>query len=68
MRVRRAREPGPQAPPRREVLAWWALAGIIRSGYSPLAFGGRRFCAATADAALLAAVMLRYAFRSRRDG
>ena len=46
-RVWRAREPGPQAPPRREVLAWWVLAVI-------------------ADAALLFAVMVRYAFLARR--
>ena len=57
---------GPQAPSRREVLAWWALAVIIRSGYTPLAFGGRRLWAATADAALLFAVMVRYAFLARR--
>jgi tryptophan-rich sensory protein len=43
-RVWRAREPRPQAPPRREVLAWWVLA----------------------DAALLFAVMVRYAFLARR--
>ena len=65
-RVWRAREPGPQAPSRREVLAWWALAVIIRSGYTPLAFGGRRLWAATADAALLFAVMARYASLARR--
>ena len=39
---------------------------IIRSGYTPLAFGGRRLWAATADAALLFAVMVRYAFLARR--
>ena len=65
-RVWRAREPGPQAPSRREVLAWWALAVIIRSGYTPLAFGGRRLWAATADAALLFAIMARYASLARR--
>jgi translocator protein len=65
-RVWRAREPGPPAPSRREVLAWWALAVIVRSGYTPLAFGGRRLWAATADAALLSAVMVRYASRARR--
>jgi len=64
--VWRAREPGPGAPSRREVLAWWALAVIIRSGYTPLAFGGRRLWAATADAALLCAIMARYAFLARR--
>ena len=46
--------------------AWWALAVIIRSGYTPLAFGGRRLWAATADAALLFAVMARYASLARR--
>jgi tryptophan-rich sensory protein len=61
-----AREPGPQAPSRREVLAWWALAVIIRSGYTPLAFGRRRLWAATADATLLFAIMARYAFLARR--
>ena len=65
-RIWRAREPGPQAPSRRQVLAWWALAVIIRSGYTPLAFGGRRLWAATADAALLSAIMTRYAFLARR--
>jgi translocator protein len=65
-RVWRAREPGPQTPSRREVLAWWALAVIIRSGYTPLAFGGRRLWAATADAALLFAIMARYAFLARQ--
>ncbi len=65
-RVWRAREPGPQAPSRRKVLAWWALAVIIRSGYTPLAFGSRRLWTATADAALLSAVMARYAFLARR--
>jgi translocator protein len=65
-RVWRAGEPGRQAPSRREVLAWWALAVIIRSGYVPLAFGGRRLRAATADAALLFAIMVRYAVLARR--
>ena len=65
-RVWRAREPGPQAPSRRTVLAWWALAVIVRSGYTPLAFGGRRLWAATADAALLFAIMARYASLARR--
>ena len=62
----RARQPGPGAPSRRAVLAWWALALIIRSGYTPLAFGGRRLWAATADAALLCTIMARYAFLARR--
>ncbi len=65
-RIWRAREPGPPAPARREVLAWWALAVIIRSGYTPLAFGGRRLWAATADAGLLFAIMVRYALLARR--
>ena len=64
--VWRAREPGPQAPSRRKVLAWWALAVVIRSGYTPLAFGGRRLWAATADAALLFVIMARYASLARR--
>ena len=46
-RVWRAREPGPHAPSRREVLAWWVLAVI-------------------ADAALLFAIMARYASLARR--
>lgn len=65
-RVWRAGEPGPPAQSRREVLAWWALAIIIRSGYTPLAFGGRRLWAATADSALLFAITVRYAFLARR--
>jgi benzodiazapine receptor len=44
-----------------EALAWWASAVVVRSGYVPLAFGQRRLWAATADAALLCAVMARYA-------
>jgi len=54
------------APPRRAVLAWWALAVIVRSGYVPLAFGSRRLWAATADSALLCVVMARYASLGRR--
>jgi tryptophan-rich sensory protein len=65
-RVWQARESGPQAPSRRKVLAWWALAVIVRSGYTPLAFGGRRLWTATADAALLFAIMARYTFLTRR--
>lgn len=65
-RVWRAREPGLQAPARREALAWWVLAVIIRSGYTPLAFGSRRLWAATGDAALLFAIMARYASVARR--
>jgi translocator protein len=56
----------PGAPSRRAVLAWWALAVIVRSGYVPLAVGSRRLWAATADSALLCAVMVHYAFLARR--
>jgi translocator protein len=60
-------EAGPDRPPlRRAVLEWWGLAVIVRSGYVPLAFGGRRLWAATADSALLCAVMVRYASQARR--
>jgi benzodiazapine receptor len=59
--VWRACEAGPGAPPRRAVLAWWALAVIVGSGYVPLAFGSRRLWAATADSALLCVVMARCA-------
>jgi tryptophan-rich sensory protein len=55
-----------QEPSRGEVLTWWAAAIVIRSGYVPLAFGRRRLWAATADAALLFAVMARYALLARR--
>jgi benzodiazapine receptor len=64
--VWRAGEAGPGAPSRRAVLAWWALAVIVRSGYVPLAFGSRRLWAATADSALLCAVMANYASQARR--
>ena len=64
--VWRAGEAGPGVPPRRAVLAWWALAVIVRSGYVPLAFGSRRLWAATADSALLCVVMARYASLGRR--
>ena len=64
--VWRAGEAGPGAPSRRAVLAWWALAVIALSGYVPLAFGSRRLWAATADSALLCAVMVRYASLARR--
>jgi translocator protein len=62
------RAPGSAAgePSRGEVLGWWAAAVVIRSGYVPLAFGRRRLWAATADAALLFAVMARYALLARR--
>ena len=51
---------------RGRALAWWSAAVVIRSGYVPLAFGRRRLWAATADAALLFAVMTRYALLARR--
>ncbi len=38
----------------------------VRSGYVPLEFGARRFWLATADSALLCAVMARYAWLARR--
>jgi translocator protein len=62
------RAPGSAArrPSRGEVLAWWAAAVVIRSGYVPLAFGRRWLRAATADAGLLFAVMARYALLARR--
>jgi translocator protein len=63
--VWRAPDPTTQAPSRAEVLAWWGAAVAVRSGYVPLAFGRRRLWAATADAALLSAVMTRYAFLTR---
>jgi translocator protein len=50
---------------RREALAWWAAAVVVRSGYVPLAFGQRRLWAATADSALLCAMMTRYAVLAR---
>lgn len=65
-RIWRAPEPAAGEPSRGEVLAWWAAAVVIRSGYVPLAFGRRRLRAATADAALLFAVMARYALLARR--
>jgi benzodiazapine receptor len=51
---------------RREALAWWGAGVLVRSGYVPLAFGGRRLWAATADSALLCAVLARYAVLARR--
>ncbi len=65
-RIWRAPEPAAGKPSRGQVLAWWAAAVVIRSGYVPLAFGRRRLWAATADAALLSAVMARYALLARR--
>ncbi len=64
--VWRADEPGPGAPARREALAWWAAAVVVRSGYVPLAFGRRQLWAATADSALLCAVMARYTLLARQ--
>ena len=55
----------PDAAARRAALRWWAAAIAVRSGYVPLAFGGRRFWAATADSALLCAMMARYAMLAR---
>ena len=43
-----------------------ALAVVLRSGYVPLAFGARRYWAATVDSALLCTVMVRYATVARR--
>lgn len=65
-RIWRAPEPAAGKPSRGQVLAWWAAAVVIRSGYVPLAFGSRRLWAATADAALLSAVMARYTLLARR--
>ncbi len=68
MRGEYYRPPGPGAPPRRAVLACWALAVIVRGGYVPLAFGSRRLWAATADSALLCIVMVHYASLARQVG
>jgi translocator protein len=65
-RVWHAAEAGPETPSRRTVLGWWAAAVIVRSGYVPLAFGSRRLWAATADSALLCAVMTYYASLARQ--
>ena len=61
-----AGEAGPRAPSRQAALAWWTVAVIVRSGYVPLAFGGRQLWAATADSALLCVVMAHYASLARR--
>ena len=64
-----ASQPDPAAPATRAAraaLAWWAGAVAVRSGYVPLEFGARRFWLATADSALLCAVMTRYAWLARR--
>lgn len=60
-RVWRARPLEANGRDRRAALAWWTAAVVVRSGYTPLAFGGERLWAATVDAALLCAVMTRYA-------
>jgi len=65
-RIWRAPGPAEREPSRGQVLAWWTAAVVVRSGYVPLAFGRRRLWAATADAALLFAVMTRYALLARR--
>jgi len=65
-RIWRAPESAERELARGGVLAWWATAVVIRSGYVPLAFGRRRLWAATADAAILFAVMARYALLARR--
>ncbi len=57
--------PGARAA-RGRALAWWAVAIPVRSAYVPLEFGRRRLWLATADSALLAAVMAGYAVRARR--
>ena len=51
---------------RRAALALWAAAVPVRSGYVPLEFGRRALWLATADSALLAAVMAGYALTARR--
>ncbi len=61
-----ASQPDPAAQASRAALAWWAGAVAVRSGYVPLEFGARRFWLATADSALLCAVMARYAWLARR--
>lgn len=63
-RVRR--DPRAEVPYAQSALAWWVLALALRSGYVPLESGARRYWAATADSALLCAVMLRYAAVARR--
>ena len=56
----------PDSASPRAAAGWWAAAIIVRSGYVPLAFGRRWLWAATADSALLTAVMTMYAVRARR--
>ena len=62
----RGAEPARGAGPACRALAWWAAAVVVRSGYVPLEFGARRFWLATADSALLCAVMARYASLARQ--
>jgi tryptophan-rich sensory protein len=45
---------GELTPAAQRAMAWWAVASLPRTAYTPLAFGRRRLWAATADAALLA--------------
>ena len=52
--------------PRRAALGWWSAAVAVRSGYVPLAFGRRWLWLATADSALLNAVMTVYALHARK--
>ncbi|HEX4830917.1 MAG TPA: TspO/MBR family protein [Trebonia sp.] len=65
-RVWRARESPAATSSRGSALTWWALAVVVRGGYVPLAFGRRKLWAATGEAALLWAVMTRYALVARR--
>ena len=58
--------PARGAGPARRALAWWAAAVVVRSGYVPLEFGARRFWLATADSALLCAIMARYVSLARQ--
>jgi benzodiazapine receptor len=65
-RARRAGCLQDRTPSRGPALTWWALAIAARSAYLPVAFGRRQFWAATADSAVLCAVMIRYAILARR--
>lgn len=51
---------------RSAALALWAAAIPVRSGYVPLEFGRRALWLATADSALLTAVMAGYSLQARR--
>ncbi len=64
--VWRAGRPTDRTSSRGPALTWWALAIAARSAYLPVAFGRRQFWAATADSAILCAVMTRYAILARR--